>query len=299
MIRQGTLEKSSLDDWVEEFYDIYKDQDRKRNVSDMWLHLVENASKVGEATRKNEWGEACKELSHVFCWLCGFAAKCKDKDPSNNIDKVFLLNKPLSEIVWEKYPNACWKCGASPCSCSVNRIDIEAKKEKRLEVTRRIAMLRGQKRNMPGPLDQWVDMFTTIYENAHYGYPIEYVCFHFLEEVGEVSRAILALSQLIGKDLNEEETKHALEEERKKLEEELADVFSWIASYVSKLGFISDTVMSYHQAYSGTKGKEEIKLSKIIWKEYKSARDDLMVCPPPYCESRPCKCPVPRSPKYH
>lgn len=256
----------------------------------MWLHLVENASKVGEATRKNEWGEACKELSHVFCWLCSFAAKCRDRDSSNNIDEVFLLDKPLSEIVWWKYPNACWKCGASPCSCSINRIEIEAKPEKRVEITRRITWLRVQKHLMPGSLDQWVDMFTTIYENAHYGYPIEYVCFHFLEEVGEVARAILALSQFIGKELGEEETKK-LKEEREKFEEELADVFSWIASFMSKLRFVSDTVMNYHQVYSGSKESMEIRLSKIVWTEYKSPRGDFMACPPPYCQNRPCTCP--------
>jgi NTP pyrophosphatase (non-canonical NTP hydrolase) len=291
MIGKDTLQESTLDNWVDEFYEIYKNKDRKRTISNMWLHLVENASKVGEATRKNEWGEACKELSHVFCWLCGFVAKCRDKDSSNDIDQVFFLDEPLSEIVWNKYPNACWKCRSSPCQCSTNRIEIEDIPEKRVEETKRLAFLRAQKHNMPGPLDDWVDMFRMIYENAHYGYPIDYVCFHFLEEVGEVARAILALSQFAGKEKFKEEEAKKLEEERGKFKEELADVFSWIASFVSKLGFLSDTMSNYHQAYSGSKENIEIKFSRIVWTAYKSTRGDFMVCPPPYCENRPCTCP--------
>jgi len=289
MIGEKTLETSNLDDWVEDFYEIYKDKDRKRTVSNMWLHLVENASKVGETIRNDQLELAFKELAHVFCWLTGFIAKCNDKDlKRNNIDRVYLLDKPLSEIVWNKYPWLCPSCGRYPCMCPIFRGKIDAK-----EVADRVAENRKRRGKMPSTLDEWVDMFQAIYEKAHLDLSIENICFHFLEEVGEVAREMLKLSSFEDKGKLSEEEKVKLKNIKEELENELADVFSWIASLVSKLGFISGVIMQYYSSYHKEEKLkiEKIKLSRILWNAYKSPRGDFLYCPDPYCQNRPCTCP--------
>lgn len=292
MITENTLEHHSLDEWVEEFYTIYKEKDRKRTVQEVWLHLVENASKVGECIRTDDLKTAFKELAHVFCWLSSFVAKCNDRDASNNIKKVYLLDKPLSEIVWNKYPNICYKCGHNPCICPVLS-------EFPSDIDKRVEERRKQKHLMPKTLDEWIDMFKRIYEKAHTDLSIENICFHFLEEVGEVAREILKLSKFETKVEKNELSRKDGEELKKikeNLEKELADVFSWIASLISKLEFITGLLMEYHLSYRGQPIEEnasnvmKIKLSRILWSAYKSPQG-FLYCPPPYCQERPCKCP--------
>ena len=288
MITKENLETSSLDDWVTEFYEIYKSKDRKRSVSDMWLHLVENASKVAEALRRNEYGMASSELAHVFAWLCSFVAKCQDTDlEANKIDKIYLLDEPFSDIVYKVFENLwCKVCRVSPCHCSVERVRYETVERSKIKLGERLAssIPSGERHKIPPTLDKWVEMFKNIYENSDYGYPIDYICFHFLEEVGEVCRVILGLSRFVGKT-EDELTKPDSEELKKlknNLKEELVDVFAWIASLVMKLQFLRKVIT----------GKEgQIKLSGIVWKEYKSPKENFLHCPKPYCENRPCICP--------
>jgi len=290
MITEKNLEISSLDDWVEEFKRLYfPNKDSKRSVSYMWLHLIENASKVGEGMRRNEWGKAFKELAHVFAWLCSFVAKCQEKDLQvNNIDEVYLLDEPFSEIIFFHYPNVCGTCGWSPCRCSIWRKKIETDPKFKKIIMKQLALQRKKQHEKPTTLDGWVEMFRRIYENADYGYPIEYICFHFMEEVGEVAKAILELQRFVGKDLstmtNEDSKK--LTKWRKNLKEELSHVFAWIASLVMKLQFHSDRFTEYYEMKT-----MENKLSEIMLKEYKSPVGGFLYCPPPYCKKRVCECP--------
>ena len=288
MITKENLETSGLDGWVTEFYEIYKNKDRKRSVSDMWLHLVENASKVAEALRRNDLGMASSELAHVFAWLCSFVAKCQDKDlEANNIDKIYLLDEPFSDTVYKLFQNLwCKVCRASPCRCALDRVRYETKIRSKIQIGKRLAssIPPDERHKIPPTLDKWIEMFEDIYENSDYGYPIDYICFHFLEEVGEVCRAILALSrfaektedELTGPELNE------LEGLKNNYKEELVDVFAWVASLVMKLQFL-------YKVITGEEGK--FRLSGIVWKEYKSPKGNFLYCPKPYCENRPCICP--------
>lgn len=276
-----------MDDWVEEFYEIYRLKDKKRTIPEMWLHLQENASKVGEALRRNEYGLALRELAHVFCWLCSFVAKCNDEDqPAKYMNRAYLLKRKFWDIVWHKYPNACYRCGGSPCECLKWGKDLE-RKDRQIKIAKRLEDMRKQKPTTPPTVDQLVERFRLIYENTHYAIPIEYLGFHFLEEVGEVAREILNLAPFEGKDL-EKLTKpesKKLTELQTKLADELADAFSWIACLLIKLDFFSETMWNY---YGLKRKRKKITLPEIVWNEYKSRRGDFLNCP--HCKERPCRC---------
>lgn len=284
MISPNDLGKASLDDWVEEFYAIYKDVDRKRSVQDMLLNLVHNGSKVGQAVRTSDLTQAYKQVAHAFCWLATYVAKCSDDNPSNNIERVYMLDKPFREIVWNKYPSVCYRCGTKPCkgsSCPMGEDDWnpDTKLERAIERTW----------ESPPTLDGWVDMFDAIYSEAHRTLSLEYICFHFMEEIGEIADAMRKLTHFRGTNT---ETLQGGELDRyimakHSLEWELADVFSWTCSLIDKVNQLIKNVEDYRAVYyKGKPQHEKVLLSQVLWNEYKSNKGDFMCCM--YCGQRPC-----------
>lgn len=240
----------SLEQIVDVFHDLYGDENKRRTVFNIWLHIAEHASSVGEALRKDEIKEAFCATARVFGWFCSFVAKCYlDEDA----ESVFKIKKKLSKIVWNKYPRLCTVCTTFPCHCLTKKREIEKKK----------TITEGQKRIIqdardlglpPNNLSGWAKMFKAIYGNYHYATTLECIGFHFLEEIGEVAKSIV--------DLQEKKDSGKLEELMENMENELADVFSWLFAVVLKLRFISESVAPL---YGKTK---RIELSTIVWKAY-------------------------------
>jgi len=115
------------------------------------------------------------------------------------------------------------------------------------------------------------------------------IAFHLLEEVGEVSDAIVRMYTYTEPTFNYGEPTWR----RKNLENEIADVCSWLFTLVNHLQVIPDIVKEYemflYQREVST--KEQIKLSSIFWGRYGDDRLERLHCP--HCKQPgACQCEI-------
>jgi NTP pyrophosphatase (non-canonical NTP hydrolase) len=301
MMVKDNLVKYSIDDWEREFEDIYGYVDQERSPSDMWLLLMEDASKVAEALRKEAYYDALNALAHTFNWTCAFISRCRKRDN----DLGMNINNSLSNIIWNKYPNLCSLCGRERCVCPVRRQELEEltkeeKNQKLKEIEKDLDIARHRTEYKSKTLDGFTDMLSRIYKGAHYQLTIEAIAFHFMEEVGEVSTAIRKLRES-SQMLSPEEFEKKKSSLTKELEKELADVISWTMSLIHKLDYILGAGANYvnNPITKNKKEKNEkipqtvnLKLSEVLWTAFQTPDGNTLYCPK--CENRPCKCiPIP------
>lgn len=282
MMKKDSLYKYSINDWETEFAEIYSQIDGKRRPTELWLMLVEDASKVAEAIRKDKYADAIGALAHVFCWTCSFVHRCRSTNDLN-----IKITKTLSEIVWHKFPNRCSLCGQSRCICSVRRAELEElsrKERNKVENAQKGALDIQRKRTeeIPKTLDKLTKMFSGIYKGAHYAMPKDAIAFHFMEEVGEVATDIRKLREQSG-DKNRAEIA-ALQLD---LEDEIADIISWTMSLLSKLDYLLGAGTGYQQENGETIQTAGLKLSDIVWQAFESKDGKSLHCHT--CKSRPCR----------
>ena len=86
---KSKLYEYDIDKWEDEFADIYYETvDKYRTPAEMWLFLVQDASKVAEFIRREKYAEALKALTHVLNWTCSFVRRCRNEnDLKFKIDK--------------------------------------------------------------------------------------------------------------------------------------------------------------------------------------------------------------------
>jgi len=259
----------SLASWEREFAYIYDPRDERLSISDMWLLLVESASKVAEYLRRYKFEKALNELPVVFCLTCRFNNKCR-----KDVEAAFRINT-FEEIVWSKYPYTCLLCGGEDqCICPIWRHVFEemSDPDKAAHLGRMKSKLQQRKlsqRNRLVPtLDGFADLFKDLYKGAHYEKPLDGMGFHFMEEVGEVSEAIRKIKEKLPDTPSSE-----LDKLTRALEEEIADVFSWTNSLIIKLGSLL--------------GDPDLKLSSQVWQVFKDGTGQRMSCPE--CRKLPCE----------
>lgn len=150
---------------------------------------------------------------------------------------------------------------------------------------------RARTENIPPTLDDFTTMFSNIYKGAHYALPIDAIAFHFMEEVGEVSTCIRRLREREkGRPLSEEEVNRL----KNNLENEIADVISWIMSLLSKLDYMLGAGITYLRKFKTSEGAEKkellqtanLRLSSILWETYQTPDGNTLYCP--VCKRRPC-----------
>jgi len=259
---------ASLDDWQTAFYALYGHIDDKRSLDSIWRHSMVNASKFSSDIRKNNFGLAFTHLAHIFCWTVSFAERCRRSD-----DEHLSTIQTLADMVWEKYPGICPYCGTNPCSCSSPGL---VQKDGNA-----LVIPKGDPTKRPATLDDWGRMFDYIYSNAHAVIPIEALAFHLVEETGEVTSQLIRITEMLNGATSEEK--------KRELFREVADVFSWVCSVVSKINktyfypaarhFEKETNVVYGSIPTAT-------LSKILWDEYGSLTD--LICST--CKTNPCSC---------
>ena len=252
------LEKLPLDEWVEIFYEKARKCLGKQlegfSPSDIWLRSIENAgTRIAEFIRREEYTEAIKSLGEAFGWLCCFVKKCLEH---------YKIH-PISKLVWDKYPGMCYACADkiaeddvvkkdyASCICpGMKGISTNIEKSKmRLEYARN-----NKKKAIT--LDDWADMIKSIYKEVHSILPISAICLHFIEEVGEVTRELYEYTTLEKQEAAEEK----LKEKIKKLEEEIADTFSWILGLMNKIDQLFNKARAY---YDEKKLLSPLKASEI------------------------------------
>ncbi len=98
--------------WQIMFDRIYGKANRAQTIEQVGYHLMEEISEVAKAILVNDKAELKKEAVDVFAWLIGTIVKCNGSIGENH---------RLDDLIWERYPNQCPRCGLSPCGCIPNQ----------------------------------------------------------------------------------------------------------------------------------------------------------------------------------
>ncbi len=104
LVTKDNYKKCSIDAWVEDTGKVWH-WDEDRSVFDLYYHVVMHASNLGEALRREVYDEAAGHLGQTTIWLLSFVNKLKTS--TKGFDRIFHIDKNLSEILWSKYPYAC------------------------------------------------------------------------------------------------------------------------------------------------------------------------------------------------
>lgn len=317
-LNRDTVGKVDLDEFVKAVSGIYINKDKVRSVWDVWLHANHHAAAIGEEVRKAKPGEKLLiEIADFAMWLFTFAGKIRgtfdifvDDGSFNNRfeENTIRTKKGFSDIIWDKYPGICPVCFwhrsengvglSSPefnkvCDCLIKEIENrdQSKKREHVEKLRRYAAEHIGER--PANVDLWQAMFQKIFEANLRHVSLVDIGFHLLEEVGEVSNSMVRMYTYKtgrGGNFRKNEPKWR----QVWLEEEIADVASWLFTLLNHLRFVPEIANAFQKyVFQGAKPiqfDEDIKLSRIIWNRYGNEGIGEFMCP--HCKKQICRCPI-------
>ncbi len=269
-----------------------------------WLHVVEHASAASEGVRKHEWDIVLKETGKVIIWWLAFIGKLNDLKNSEGEELIFAIPFSPSQIIWSKYPGVCpvdfglyvsetkhkkvrWEqIGQIPCRCLARKSEVEVRtqKEKAYAKQQLWKFSLRFKNRCPESILNMESMFRRIFRPQAFALSTEEVAFHFLEEVGEVSRALVDVSRS-HKRITNGRKRDALVRERvvvlKGLTEELADVFSWTMTLVNRVRLDLSSFDRYFATGVGREGQilstlrealgrdaAKVNVADILWRRF-------------------------------
>jgi NTP pyrophosphatase (non-canonical NTP hydrolase) len=297
----GQLEMDVL---VEAVASIYSNHDKDRSLWDIWCHALHHAAAVAEEIRKisithSTADKLKQEIADLALWVFTMLGKLKGTlgDPTPNQpakDWIVKISVGASSLMWNRYPGVCPWCFCAthtddslpissaglcgPCRC--DELQIAERRKDKIELRARAQRTRGlAKQNeslKPLSLDGWQDMISMLYQRRLNQLSFADVALHLLEEMGEVSDALVRMYTYLETDSIERE----LVARQIRLEDDLADVLSWLFGLVERL--------SSNQTHLA-KGKT-VQLSTILWGKYGSDELGSFWCR--HCRSIICKCPV-------
>jgi len=287
----------SIDDYVSDAALIWT-KDIRRPLSDMWYIVVSHAANLGEALRREEYADAGHEVGRIAVWLVSFVARLHAPE-KESFDHIFQTSTPLSRIIWNKYPNCCPVCYSeqivipklrgeevedfggklTACNCVLRQEDIETRSLRyKPKVREQIRLQRRQYAEKHQPkspesfsFDSLESMFFEVFQAAITVESPEQIGLHLLEEVGEVCTALTAIYTYKSE---EEATPELYRARILELENEIADVISWLFAVSSKLRLIYEKFdRTPQRLYPDSKVlwkpvASDLFVSKRIWAEY-------------------------------
>lgn len=99
---------AALDDYHKAFAIIWERDESERSVFDLWFHVVDHASRIARAVRRQEPPGVVDDIADTFVWLLSFVAHCQRC--AETAESRFYFSESPSEIVWQKYPGTCPAC---------------------------------------------------------------------------------------------------------------------------------------------------------------------------------------------
>lgn len=293
-----------LDAFVSATSSIYARHDEKRSLWDIWSHALHHAAAVAEEIRKvpltdGPDAKVLEEVAHLALWLFTMLGKLKGPiggESNNEAPQDWLVRLSLgpSDIMWNRYPGICPWCYCAThidvpqhseqvlegelwqtCRCDSLRIAVGEKKKaelrSRAKRTRRIAAANAYA--MPKCLDEWQERISALYKSRLDGLSASEVTLHLLEEMGEVSDGLIRMYTHTDRALPEIAKEIAARQIR--LEDEFADIISWLFGLTITLGTLRN---------------EKLYLSQIVWDRYGNDKIRAFWCGT--CEKAPCACPI-------
>lgn len=186
--------RPTLNEWGENFWNLYGHIDVDRQHPSMWLSVAQYASLIAENLRENKFSEIIDNLTHAIVWKISFMAKCHY---SGN-DDIYKLTDTVADMLAFKYPGVCPHCGKAGCTCTLGSTYLEGK-DKAARYRRLLESRDDFKENEyydTKSLSDWVAMFNKIYGDTIKFTPIEHIVFHYMEEVGETAYVLRKLDEI-------------------------------------------------------------------------------------------------------
>lgn len=312
----------SVDDYVAIVKDVWRVIHPRRTVSDYALHVLDHASKLGEAIRRDDADLILREIAETANWLFGFVGKLNDH--KTGWESRLNIQTEFSRMIWNKYPRLCPHCfqrvyisnggkkGARNIACDTGEkckhclADYPKVEERSTEQTSQGRRKNDQLKqsfknelrnyaqetleNIPKSLREMEAMFHTIYESNTALTTLESIGFHLLEEAGEMGRAVIDIYTDKIKDIAVKEKLHSLCDE-------VAEVFSWLCSLTQKVRGQAETFDKYQDRLvsyvlpsprARQRLADYVGLEEILWVTYRNRETKQYQCR--YCGSSPCNC---------
>lgn len=105
-----------MDHYFYDFEAIWKRDFEERSGFDLWMHVVDHASRVARAIRRQQPSDVIDDIADTAVWVFSFISHCAHSN--NSMDKNFKLTHSPSKIIWGKY------CGTCPACFSFKAIKI-------------------------------------------------------------------------------------------------------------------------------------------------------------------------------
>lgn len=301
----------TLDQCVVIVTDIYSAHDSHRSIWDVWCHALHHAAGIAEQIRRgSSEGDLYKEISDFSLWLFTTVRKLTGKFGQSEgkaetpVESLIRIQNSCSDLLWHKYPGICPICYVrrvandvrehrtaaypSPCDCQAHQFELydQSLWQKRLRILRDYSeQIRGKK---PLTIDEWQEMFGTIFAEALLTLSLSDIALHLLEKLGEASDAMVRMYTYKEKDF----IQGAPNERQLRLEGQIADVFSWLFGLAEKLSLLKQKDSTEQSRPSGVTSAllRRVQLSAIIWGRYGSDEMRAFYCP--FCKKTVCSCPI-------
>lgn len=307
-----TAPDATLDDLIQDIHIVWVKKDSQRTIYDTLLHTVNHASKLGEQVRRGEYKGVLDELGDTVMWFLTLVGKLQQpveqRSKTNREAILFYTPRTLTDIVWNKYPYVCPACflrlsrentsvdpWKRPCDCLLNpRLAEERTEEEKAETEMALRdFAENHKDNKVEKLAGLEEMFASLFVANYENLPLESIAFHLLEEVGEVSDALIRMYTY-----NTNRTPdpgQIFESRRAHLESEIADVVSWIFAVSIKVKLLfkiydklpSKVGLEPFETTS-TPRAQQINLANILWNRYGDRNTGFLYCPS--CGRDECDC---------
>ena len=251
------------------------------------------------------------EIADFSMWLFTFIGKSRGPigSPSEHqeIESCTIhTNEKLefSDIIWNKYPGICPVCFwrrinsvikisdenfREQCDCLIHEVESRDQSRPKDRAKGLSDYAKQYYKNKPISVDQWQDMFKNIYQANLRHLSLIDIAFHLLEEMGEVCYAMSRMYTYSDKEFCHGEPSWR----QIWLENEIADVSSWLFTLVNSLELIPEIAQAFQKYLikDTILPKTEITLSGIIWNRYGSKERESLYCPHT-CKEQVCKCPI-------
>lgn len=99
----------SIDDYHLDFSEIWVRDVTERSAFDLWLHVVDHASRIARAIRRQEPPLVIDDVADTTVWLMNFIAQCQ-KMEIGAVEGSFRFTEMPSQVIWQRYPANCPGC---------------------------------------------------------------------------------------------------------------------------------------------------------------------------------------------
>jgi NTP pyrophosphatase (non-canonical NTP hydrolase) len=299
-----------LDELVEGVHAIYGSKDFKRSLWDVWMHTNHHAAAIAEEVRKGGAEKLLTETADCTMWLFTMVKKLQGqigipKPPSDSRQESLIRTaSTYSDMLWSKFPGICPLCywrrvGGDrdrerqsslddPCDCLPYDVEKPDPMQKRQHATALRAFSREHAATKPSGVDEWQRMFARIFAANLRRLDPSQIVLHLLEEMGEVSDAL-------ARTYSYKDTDFVAGEPLWRqiwLEEQLADVSSWLFALVEKLDSTRDAPdeRARRLRHWADSSGGRVLLSQVIWRRYGSDQLKDFACWK--CKEQNCSCQI-------